>query len=120
MLKTNLETVYTKFPILKEKKNDLAFSLSGGQQQIFDSPFDDEERVKSTGTIKPAAEFFIANEFGIPYFYGMTRLAYLASYNVEQFLELAGSLFDEIVSKYILKEQPLKILLGMFQVHLLQ
>ena len=29
-----LEKVFAKFPVLEEKKNDLAFSLSGGQQQI--------------------------------------------------------------------------------------
>src|SRR3989344_1136838 len=30
----NLNTVYSKFPILKDKKHDLAFTLSGGQQQM--------------------------------------------------------------------------------------
>ena len=30
----NLNNVYSKFPILKDKKNDLAFTLSGGQQQM--------------------------------------------------------------------------------------
>lgn len=32
--KKNLKMIYKKFPILYEKRNELAFSLSGGQQQI--------------------------------------------------------------------------------------
>ena len=34
MVKRSLERVYARFGILKSKKNDLAFSLSGGQQQM--------------------------------------------------------------------------------------
>ncbi|MFH0906343.1 MAG: ABC transporter ATP-binding protein [archaeon] len=30
----NLKDVFSKFPFLKEKENDLAFTLSGGQQQM--------------------------------------------------------------------------------------
>lgn len=34
LLKRNLLDVFEKFPILKEKQNDYAFTLSGGQQQM--------------------------------------------------------------------------------------
>jgi len=34
VIEKNLEGVYEKFPVLKEKRNDLAFTLSGGQQQM--------------------------------------------------------------------------------------
>jgi branched-chain amino acid transport system ATP-binding protein len=34
LLKANIKEVYDTFPILKEKQNDSAFTLSGGQQQI--------------------------------------------------------------------------------------
>lgn len=34
LLKTNLKEVYEKFPILKIKQKDNAFTLSGGQQQV--------------------------------------------------------------------------------------
>jgi len=33
-LKTNLNRVYELFPILKERKNQLAYTLSGGEQQM--------------------------------------------------------------------------------------
>ena len=34
LLNTNIKEVYEKFPILKEKQNKNAFTLSGGQQQL--------------------------------------------------------------------------------------
>jgi len=34
LLKRNLEDVFKKFPVLKEKENELAMNLSGGQQQM--------------------------------------------------------------------------------------
>ena len=34
LLDTNIKEVYNKFPILKEKQADSAFTLSGGQQQL--------------------------------------------------------------------------------------
>ncbi|MBT3304680.1 ABC transporter ATP-binding protein [Candidatus Woesearchaeota archaeon] len=34
VIQRNLTDVFTKFPILKEKQDDYAFTLSGGQQQI--------------------------------------------------------------------------------------
>jgi branched-chain amino acid transport system ATP-binding protein len=33
-LKKRLKNVFERFPVLQQKKNDLAFSLSGGQQQM--------------------------------------------------------------------------------------
>jgi branched-chain amino acid transport system ATP-binding protein len=34
VIKENIEDVFDKFPFLKEKQNEYAFTLSGGQQQI--------------------------------------------------------------------------------------
>lgn len=34
VIKKNLEAVYKKFPVLQERKDDLAYGLSGGQQQM--------------------------------------------------------------------------------------
>lgn len=34
LVKRNIEDVFNKFPFLKEKQNEYAFSLSGGQQQM--------------------------------------------------------------------------------------
>lgn len=34
VIKKNIEVVFKRFPVLREKRKDLAFSLSGGQQQM--------------------------------------------------------------------------------------
>jgi len=34
LLRRNIEDVFSKFPFLKQKQNDYAFKLSGGQQQM--------------------------------------------------------------------------------------
>ena len=34
VIEKNIKAVYEKFPVLKEKRHDLAFTLSGGQQQM--------------------------------------------------------------------------------------
>ncbi len=34
LLKTNIKEIFKKFPILKEKENQYAYTLSGGQQQM--------------------------------------------------------------------------------------
>lgn len=44
-----------------------------------------------------AAELFLAKEFKLPYYFGAKRLIVLASSNIQQFLRLAGALFDEII-----------------------
>lgn len=53
--------------------------------------------------VKHAAEVFIHHQFGTPYYFGMTRLAYLSSSNIEQFLSLAGDLFEEMISQSLLR-----------------
>lgn len=79
-------------------------SSNGGQQQIFDSPLSPEIYHKSSSAIGPAAEFFLCNDESLPYYFGLSRLVSLASYNIEQFVELAGEFFDEVISKYFLKK----------------
>ncbi|MBD3253092.1 ATP-binding cassette domain-containing protein [Candidatus Pacearchaeota archaeon] len=34
LVKKNIQDIFEKFPVLKEKQNDYAFTLSGGQQQL--------------------------------------------------------------------------------------
>jgi len=76
------------------------------QQLLFeDIPFPeiDLDRQEDS-SLKSAAEFLISKEFKIPYAYGFSNLAMLSSSNIEQFLELSGDLFDEIIySKRIKK-----------------
>lgn len=77
-----------------------------GQQRLFDDlPIPEESLEKQeSSSVKSAAEFFISKEFNIPYAYGFSNLTTLASNNIEQFLELTGDLFDEIIYSKRLKK----------------
>ena len=47
--------------------------------------------------VMTAAELFVALAHGIPFYYGIERLAGLASANIEQFLRIGGAVFDKLV-----------------------
>lgn len=53
--------------------------------------------------VQSAAKMFLAKEFKLPYYYGPECLAGLASSNIEQFLWLAGDLFEEVAAADVLK-----------------
>lgn len=57
--------------------------------------FDKFEREKG---VLEAADLFLANEYHLPYYFGAARLILLSSYNVQQFLQLAGGLFEETMT----------------------
>lgn len=57
----------------------------------------------ATSAILQAAELMVCKSIKAPYYYGPDRLALLSSANVDQFLRLAGDLFDEIVSARMLR-----------------
>jgi hypothetical protein len=78
--------------IAREEKN--------AQKKLFDVPMDAELDDADSG-LKATAEFFLHHEYDIPYFFNFSKIAKLATFNVEQFLEIASSLFDEIVSQRI-------------------
>jgi hypothetical protein len=50
---------------------------------------------ESKSEIINAAELFLAAEYALPYYFGAKRLITLSSFNIQQFLKLAGALFDE-------------------------
>lgn len=49
-------------------------------------------------SIVEAAELFLAREYNLPYYFGAQRLIALSSFNIQQFLKLAGGLFEEIMT----------------------
>lgn len=63
---------------------------------------------KENSALRAAAELFATREGQLPLYFGMSKLAALSSSNIEQFLEFAGSLFEEIISGEILgRSDPL-------------
>ena len=74
-------------------------------QQSFDftlSP--DTLSDKDDSAARAGADLFLAREFDIPYYFGPSRLAMLASANIEQFLAVGGDIFEEVVSAALIKK----------------
>ena len=84
---------------------DILISRESRRAQLaFEFPLTPEElQKKDDSAARSAAELFLANRFGLPYYFGVSRLASLASSNIEQFLATAGELFEESSSAAILK-----------------
>jgi len=79
------------------RKHQKSFDFALGRQELED---------KDDSGVKAAAELFVAKEFGFPYYFGLSRLASLGSSNVEQFLRLAGDLFEESLARALLRQPP--------------
>ncbi len=91
--------LYKSFEILIERngQKDLSDFLPD-----LDLDFDANDRAEwDHPRIKSAAELMLSYEFKFPYYFGSARLASISSSNIEQFLWLAGNLFEEIISAYL-------------------
>jgi hypothetical protein len=78
------------------------------QQRTFDFPLSATGLAERSGSsVRAAAELFLAKEFRLPYYFGHKKLANLASWNIEQFMKLAGDEFEEVVSKYLVTKSTL-------------
>lgn len=75
-------------------------------QKSFDFfAYDTSELIqKDSSDVRAAAELFIAHEFDLPYYFGLSKLACLASSNIEQFLWLSGDIFEECISAALLRK----------------
>jgi len=77
------------------------------EQRSFDFSLSSTDLVeRSDSQLRAAAELFISQEFGLPYYFGTRKLANLASWNIEQFMRLAGDEFEEVVSSRIVRKDP--------------
>lgn len=63
-------------------------------------PLSEEEFDLRAGRIERAAEHFLRTEVGAPVYFGREALAAVSSWNVDQYLEVAGELFAEIYAKF--------------------
>lgn len=78
--------------------------LARSQPMLFemDVPIERVEQLSSAAT-KAAARLFVAMENKLPYYFGPSMLADLSSRNVEQYLTLAGDLFELMTSAVVLR-----------------
>jgi hypothetical protein len=78
---------------------------TGAQTSLaLEEVLNDEDLQDQDGSdVKDAAHLFLNREYGIPYYYGMKSICRLASFNIEQFLFIAGYLFEDILTSSIKK-----------------
>jgi hypothetical protein len=65
----------------------------------FDMLTEDDLSDKENSGVRAAAEVFLSREAKAPIYFGRQKLAMLSSSNVDQFVELAGDLFEELAAK---------------------
>ena len=83
--------------------------LNKKQKTLFDdAPLDEDDlKDRDDSSVNNAAELFLAREFDLPYYYGPERISRLASLNIQQFLGLAGEVFEESVAAELLRKATL-------------
>jgi len=47
--------------------------------------------------VRAAASLFLMAEYQVPYYFGIDNISRMASLNIEQFIELAGDLFEQVI-----------------------
>jgi hypothetical protein len=77
------------------------------QGELFDVELDPGAIAeRSSSSVREAAACFIAHDFRLPYYAGTQKLPKLASFNIEQFLDLGASLFEEMLALITLGRTP--------------
>jgi hypothetical protein len=77
------------------------------QRELFDesTSLDEEElEHRDDSKVQQAAELFLAREYELPYYFGPERVARAASLNIQQFLGLAGDIFEEVAAAALLRK----------------
>jgi len=77
------------------------------QPELFEEKLDVADADdRSNPSLREGAGVSVAREFKLPYYGGSSTLVQLASHNVEQFLNLCGDLFDEMLVDISLGRRP--------------
>jgi hypothetical protein len=84
----------------------ISADLEHQQGDLFDPPLDLEELERRKTRIQAVAPHFLAREFELPFYVGPKKFAQLASYNMDQYLRLAGDLFDLMLAEVTLRRSP--------------
>lgn len=80
--------------------------LGRPQSELFEVVRSFEEFEGQRARVMPAARHFLAREFHLPYYAGADMLARLGSENAEQFLRVAGDVFEQMLGHMTLRELP--------------
>ncbi len=83
--------------LIQREENKKQISLD------FPAGIDEFEKRQESSSVMAAARLFLSGEFKIPYYYSILQLVSMSSANIEQFLWLAGDIFEEAVSAALLR-----------------
>lgn len=94
-----LELFMTRVLVARDSsKKQMSLELALPAEEIDD---------KDSSSLRGAAEIQLHEELKLPYYYGLERLCVMATYNVEELLSMAASLYDGIVASQVLgKRSP--------------
>lgn len=95
-LESLLELYVTRILLVRdESKRQLSLDLTLTEQELED---------RDSSQVRGAAELFMSEELGIPYYFGFDRLCIMATNNVEELLALASALYVGLQSKQVLRK----------------
>lgn len=103
--RTNIEGSL-RHQLIKWRTLEILIARHAGktQQSLFPEALPAKELdEKEAAGVRAAAELFLSREFGFPYYFGLSQLANLGSFNVEQFIRLAGDLFEESLAAAVMR-----------------
>lgn len=95
--------------LIKWRTLEILIARQQGKKQmnLLLEPLSTEElEDKDQSDVRAAAELFLSKEFDFPYYFGLSKLASLGSFNVEQFIRLAGDLFEESLAAAVMRRRP--------------
>lgn len=67
-------------------------------ETLVETPLDEPDEGSNDGKTREAAQLMLCDEFGLPYYYGFNRIAALATFNIEMFLELGSEMMERTVA----------------------
>lgn len=91
---------YREFEILAMR------DLAKGQVPLFPDDVEETPADQSASDTREAARLFVSVEHKLPYYFGASTMSDLGSRNVEQYLDLAGEMFDIMVSSATINRSP--------------
>lgn len=99
-LESLVELYVTRILLVRdESRRQMSLGLTLTEEELED---------RDSSQVRSAAELFMHEELGIPYYFGFGRLCLMATNNVEELLALAAALYVGLQSKQVLrKSEPI-------------
>lgn len=99
-LESLLQLYVTRILLVRdESKRQMSLDLTLTEEELED---------RDSSQVRNAAELFMHEELGIPYYFGFDRLCVMATNNVEELLALAAALYVGLQAKQVLrKSEPI-------------